>query len=503
MPQKINIILGPPGTGKTHNLLKLVEKEIARGTPPDRIGFFAFTKKAANEAKERAKIKFKLEDKQLPYFRTLHSFAFNQLGMTTSEVMSRSNYKEFSLNYGMDLGSVTEGEDAGGSITTDNRLINEINLARMKNMELDHYYNEANLDVSWHALLRASLSLEEYKQKREVFDFTDMLQLFLASGTVPKLEVVFIDEAQDLSKLQWEVAKRAWSKSHTVYISGDDDQAIFRWAGADVEHFITMPATHVDILKKSYRCPRVVHKLANSIIGRVKHRRSKEWEGRDYMGEVRYHAYPEGVDLRKGEWLIMGRTNYLLDEVERDIRNQGLLYQRNNRLPISQKLLEAVKAWHLLEEGEEIELQSIKDIYSYMSTKIGVEHGHKQLRMATDEVKYSIESLVMHHGLLVAGRPWDVAFDKVGSKDKEYLRAIENRQGTASLDKPLISLSTIHGAKGGEAQNVMLLTDLSRKARENMEYDPDDESRVFYVGLTRTKESLHIVQPQRDGGFIL
>ena len=180
MPQKINIILGPPGTGKTHNLLSLVEKEIARGTPPDRIGFFAFTKKAANEAKERAKIKFKLEDKQLPYFRTLHSFAFNQLGMTTSEVMSRSNYKEFSLNYGMDLGSVTEGEDAGGSITTDNRLINEINLARMKNMELDHYYNEANLDVSWHALLRASLSLEEYKQKREVFDFTDMLQLFLA-----------------------------------------------------------------------------------------------------------------------------------------------------------------------------------------------------------------------------------------------------------------------------------------------------------------------------------
>ena len=55
----INIILGPPGTGKTHNLLNLVEDELAKGTPPDRIGFFAFTKKAANEAKERAKKKFK------------------------------------------------------------------------------------------------------------------------------------------------------------------------------------------------------------------------------------------------------------------------------------------------------------------------------------------------------------------------------------------------------------------------------------------------------------
>ena len=36
---KTKIILGPPGTGKTHNLLKLVEQELARGTPPDRIAF--------------------------------------------------------------------------------------------------------------------------------------------------------------------------------------------------------------------------------------------------------------------------------------------------------------------------------------------------------------------------------------------------------------------------------------------------------------------------------
>ena len=129
---EINIILGPPGTGKTHNLLNLVEKELSNGTPPDRIGFFAFTKKAANEAKNRAKIKFKLEDKQLPFFRTLHSLAFLQLGLTTSEVMSRDNYKEFSDSYGMDLGSVTDGIDAGGVITTDNRFINEVNLSRMK-----------------------------------------------------------------------------------------------------------------------------------------------------------------------------------------------------------------------------------------------------------------------------------------------------------------------------------------------------------------------------------
>ena len=500
---EINIILGPPGTGKTHNLLNLVEKELSNGTPPDRIGFFAFTKKAANEAKNRAKIKFKLEDKQLPFFRTLHSLAFLQLGLTTSEVMSRDNYKEFSDAYGMDLGSVTDGIDAGGIITTDNRFINEFNLSRMKGLDLQDHYNRSNLDVSWYALLRAQRSFEEYKSKREVLDFTDMLELFLQVSNIPQLDVVFIDEAQDLSWLQWTVAAHAWSKSKKIYISGDDDQAIFRWAGADVEHFIRMKADNVIILNQSYRCPRLVHKMADKIIRRVGNRRPKEWKGRDYMGQIRYHAFPEGIDLRNGEWLVMARTNYLLDEIERQVKTEGLLYKRNNRLPISQKLLDAVESWKTLNSDKEIDISSVRSIYSYMSTKIGIEHGHKQLKTADDSIKYTMESLVMHHGLLVAGRPWDIAFDKVGNRDKEYLRAIEQRNGSNFNIDPKINLSTIHAAKGGEAQNVVLLTDLTRKTQESLEQNPDDESRVFYVGVTRAKESLHIVQPQREGGFII
>ena len=82
--------------------------------------------------------------------------------------------------------------------------------------------------MSWHALLRAQRSFEEYKSKREVLDFTDMLELFLQTSHIPQLDVVFIDEAQDLSKLQWSVARHAWSRAKNVYISGDDDQAIFR-----------------------------------------------------------------------------------------------------------------------------------------------------------------------------------------------------------------------------------------------------------------------------------
>ena len=70
-------LFGPPGTGKTTTLLNLVDKALAEGTPPHKIAFFAFTRKAASEAKERASIRFGLDPKaDLPYFRTIHSLAF-------------------------------------------------------------------------------------------------------------------------------------------------------------------------------------------------------------------------------------------------------------------------------------------------------------------------------------------------------------------------------------------------------------------------------------------
>ncbi len=50
----MNIILGPPGTGKTTYLLNKVEEYLQKGIPPDRIGYFGFTRRAASEAIDRA-----------------------------------------------------------------------------------------------------------------------------------------------------------------------------------------------------------------------------------------------------------------------------------------------------------------------------------------------------------------------------------------------------------------------------------------------------------------
>ena len=84
-------IYGPPGTGKTYRLISRAKAYTRIGTPLNKIGYFAFTKKAAGEAKKR----MPAEDKKLPYFQTLHSFAFNLLKLNEDDVMQPYHYENF------------------------------------------------------------------------------------------------------------------------------------------------------------------------------------------------------------------------------------------------------------------------------------------------------------------------------------------------------------------------------------------------------------------------
>ena len=87
------------------------------------------------------------------------------------------------------------------------------------------------------------------------------------------------------------------------------------------------------------------------------------------------------------------------------------------------------------------------------------------------------------------------AFNDAPQKKVRYIRRMREN-GEKLNSKPRIILSTIHGVKGSEQDNVVLLTDLSRNTQRNYEKNPDDENRLFYVGATRTKNHLHIIRPK-------
>ena len=118
----------------------------------------------------------------------------------------------------------------------------------------------------------------------------------------------------------------------------------------------------------------------------------------------------------------------------------------------------------------------------------------KSLVLLSKDNFYSLEQCKNKYGLMV-NDVWYNAFNNAPSKKVNYIRKM--RQNGEQLNKkPRILLSTIHGVKGGEADNVILLTDLSRQTLREYERVPDDVNRLFYVGATRTKEHLHIVEPK-------
>jgi len=510
METKIFRIYGPPGTGKTTALLNKVDEALSNGVDPTHIGYFAFTRQAANEAVERACARFHLDKSQLPWFRTLHSFALRLSGIRQEQVMQPEHYKEVGIALGFNLdveGSSLSGEDAFDLNKSSSPIVNLMNLARLRKIDLRQQYDESEISESWNTVKYVATALQEYKNRYQLFDFTDMLEVFVNESAqfCPRLAVTFVDEAQDLSPLQWDVAHVLEQHSERIYAAGDDDQAIYRWAGADVEHFINLNGGY-EVLEQSHRVPASVHPMAERVVHRIKRRVPKKYLPREDKGNVEHIARAEMIDFSKGSWLVLAQAAYFLSDITADLRSRGYLFNYRGRRSISENLSDAVNGWEQLRKGKQVTGKTARTIYSYMSVNDRVKRGFKKLPTLDDDDMVTLDELIAHHGLVkfvpissvtmdyIHNCIWHTAMDKLPSADRAYITALL-RRGEKFNAEPRINLSTIHGSKGGEADNVVLFTEISPAASKAAELAPDDLHRVFYVGITRTKQNLYLVEP--------
>jgi len=489
LPRHTQVILGPPGTGKTTTLLELIEKELEQGTQPTDIGFFTFTRKAVNEGKERAMTKFGVSNNELPYFRTLHSLAFRQLGLTRENVMGREDIIELNEKLNLKLTGRTQTEDGHlFAMTHDDRLAFIENLARMRHVSLEEQWHSVDDAVGWFELERYSRGLKLFKEDKLLVDYTDMLHKFIHEGTIPKLDVMFVDEAQDLSPIQWAVVRKLADNSKHIYVAGDDDQAIYKWAGADVDYLISN-SKNAMVLKQSYRIPASVHEYAKKCISQVGSRIHKTWHPRKDKGQVRWEPNINLLNMEKGDWLVLARTNYLLEDVDDYCRNEGWFFEVKGRPSIPESKIRAVLYWEKLRKGEGIPLNECANILKFVKVV-----DYKKLDTLDANVTLHYQDLKSHFPDLPDGKWFDV-FTLLSPKEVSYIRAML-RRGEKITKQPRIRLSTIHAAKGGEATNVVLLTDITTRVYKNYQQNPDDENRVFYVGVTRTKENLYLIEPK-------
>lgn len=498
------LIYGPPGTGKTTRLIEVVKCCLDEGYGTEKICYIAFTRKAANEAQDRVMQQVGCTKNDLPWFRTIHSLAYNRLGISRHEVMAWYDYGKIAKSLGLHLtyGGIQEDGTVTG-LSKGDRLFFMVNQAAVLGLPLKEYWEQhQDEDVYWYQLEQLAGTIARYKADNGKIDFTEMVVKFTDLDLVPDVGILIVDEAQDLSPLQWKLVEKIQARVDDTYIAGDDDQAIFKWAGADVDAFINAEGSK-EVLARSYRVPVNVSKVAERIVQQIGERVNKVWDARDGdEGEVNYVTDPAHIDMSEGSWLLLARNVYLLEQYEELCMQNGYVFSSNAKSKINDKLLDVIKDWETLRKGETISMAQFKTIIEFITVKVGIAYGSKtKIKECPDDMEVDIEQVASEFGLITRAI-WHEALDKFPVKEKEYFLAAR-RRGEKLLTRPRIHISTIHGVKGGEADNVVLCPDMAYRTYEEYEKDPDSEHRVWYVAVTRAKERLFLVQPKSNRSYQL
>lgn len=320
------------------------------------------------------------------------------------------------------------------------------------------------------------LSLDDVSQ----IDFADMILWPLIKGLRVRFQkdVIFVDEAQDTSRLRQELISKFLKPEGRIVVIGDPDQAIMGFAGASVSAMqdmvdrfscTTMP------LNVTWRCPKNVVALAQEIV--------PDYVAADEApeGEV---VHMEGIpaDLRPGDAVLCRNVAPLIDTAYSLIRHgkgckvegrsigEGLIalakrWKANSidRLLHRVDIFQARETEKAKAKGDDLKIESIADKCDTLREICKVCIARKQTR--TDDVIAFIESLFS-----------------------------DNTPGS------VITLATYHRAKGREWDRVVLY-DHARRSPSKYAKRPwqlKQEHNLAYVAITRAKKTLVLSTPKRD-----
>lgn len=526
-------IFGPPGTGKTTYITRQI-REALKEYKPNEILIASFTKSAAVELVGRNRV---LKD----YIGTLHSHCYKIIG--EPEIIKDEHIKEFNKkNPALKLSIKSSSK---------NDYINDLSIDK-KSMrtEGDKLFFEYQLN---RALMipesRYSLKVKMFKKAWEKFkfmndliDFTDMIEKALDVDRVPNnAKIGFFDEAQDFTPLEFKVIRQWGEKMDQIIFSGDDDQLLYAWTGARAESFINGEA-EIEILDQSYRVPEEVQRYAERWIRRIRNRQEKIYKPKNKKGSVKKRSYtinnPRRLvqalksDLSEDkEVMVLTTCDYMLKDIIKELKLKGIPFKNEYRIKNNQwnpvktdgpfgdicsflRPLDSCWSYNRLYTIEELISWT-----KYLKSSKVLKHGAKTKMKNTYEEKKKFladnKSNVFNYDPILKREYLEKIFKDLSFLDmdkkgmikwfKENILSSRKRQLDFSLEliknnevkegyiDVNITVGTIHSVKGGEADKVYLFPDLSAAGMKNMSrtgIDRDSILKTFYVGMTRSKESL-------------
>jgi len=538
---KVARLIGSAGSGKTTALKdKMIKASDALGGDPMKIGFASFTRAARAEAVARVSKAWNVEEtllSQQGWFRTVHSTAYRCVGVQPGQIITDkvSDIEWISNALGVKLSTQLDEEAGSNRFIGDPEVAAALNcwsLARSSLTDLEEIVRRARQiddDVPDYAkIIRVCEQYESSKRMESRLDFSDLLLMFAGIsadprhgmgtdnpiGELPPVEAWLFDEQQDASPLLDACCKRLVSAPSVkwCYVVGDPFQAIYGFAGSSAECFLGWQADKEEIMPKSYRCPKPVLELGERCLRRMlKGYFDRNVAAADHDGTVN-----EASDIDElvsqvdpnDEWLLIARTNYQAARFHAAMQSAGKPCCWTHRQDGLSARDEGMMALWSLEKGEAITGNAWKRAIEILpqrnkDKKTILERGTKTQWKGGDMAKQ-----------------WDVLFkddlDKVGATEElttaiqtgnwvslvdrgQSWRTLAERWGPSLVSEPRVRVGTIHSVKGAEADNVALLTTTSKKVVAGSEdvMQHDEECRIAYVGVTRARRNLHIVN---EGG---
>jgi superfamily I DNA/RNA helicase len=439
--------------------MDILEKELV-DCKPSEIAFVTFTKAGALQGIRRACDKFNFKQREFPYFKTLHSLAFNELKMNRASVMGPKHYRHFSKKMGMNfVGYYTEELR-----NDDDRYLFYDHLQRNNPSYAAKLLPSFNIDK----LEFVRRNYKKYKDFFALYDYTDMIELYNKSNSTIPVKVAIIDEAQDLTTLQWTMVWLAFRNVERIYIAGDDDQAIYQWSGADVDFYLSISG-ELEILRHSYRLPESVLRYSKKITSQISKRIDKKFEGIGKEGLVEFKNSVSEMKLSPNKkYMFLSRNNCFLSKVEEDMRNRKMMYRLKGVPSATAKDVNAINTYEKVRKTRIMSVSEEFQLLPYLKKQ------------------YSLNDA------------WYDSFKWDEEKSNYFRDLVKNKVDINNIN---VDISTIHSVKGMECDNVVLLMDVTKSVKDNMDTNLDSELRVLYVGATRAKKTLTIINPSSKFSF--
>lgn len=545
-----SLILAGAGSGKTRVLtFKVAYLIAAEKILPENILTVTFTNKASQEMKERLRslLKYDKEKQRLPLTSTFHSFCASLLRkegkylglppdfLIYDDLDTKEAILEAMADLSVDKKKFSPQAIAATIAGAKNELINSQDYAEIARgffqETVKHVYPRyqrilnRNRAVDFEDLIFLVVNL--FRENKEVL--SKYQQIF---------KYILVDEYQDTNHAQYVLTKLLAQKYQNLTVVGDAAQSIYAWRGADYRNIVNFqkdyPQARIFHLEKNYRSSQNILDAAYSIISKNQtHPILKLWTDKNSGSKIAvFEAYSEHSE-----------AGFIVNKLqEMDYAESAVLYRTNAQSRIIEEALLHAGIPYILVGGVRFyERKEIKDVLCYLkliinpedsvalkrANKIGKRKLDKFLLWLNKDKKLKDKTTLELLDKILEVTSYLNQFDKKNPEDLSRLENIKELRSVAAEfpllnkfleqvaliereytsnhplfeDNKRVTLMTMHAAKGLEFENVFMIGMEEGLFPHSMTlldpFELEEERRLCYVGITRTKENLFLSYAKR------